>query len=70
MEATRESVIQELMDEHIYDVDGNVIETIHIRSREEATALVEKHKKILDQGMRLGSYTYYIVNEILKAEDK
>ena len=42
-------------------------ETI-VANGKEALRLTLKHKEIVESGMRVGSYTYYVADEILKAE--
>src|SRR5262249_17907527 len=67
--ATRGNVLNQLMYDHDFktDDDGNWLELL--LPKFEAEALIEKHKNILEKGIRLGSTAHYVANEILKEEE-
>lgn len=66
----REDLIRELMyPDPVLDADENWISNgVQVMSRENAKALIDRHKDIYDRGVKLASYTYYVAAEILKAE--
>lgn len=52
------------------DEDGTAIRGQQIRTDAEAQALLDKHKTIVEKGIRLRSNCYYIAGEIVKAEEQ
>lgn len=67
MQTNIPNVLSQLMYEWDEDEDGNAIKGKQLRTEAEAMALINKHRDLYEDGVRMGSFAYYTANKIANA---